>query len=124
MAAHLLHSVQLDREGLTAGSPRAYSERLSQAMKVAWPAELCLVHAQVRGEGITELRGLSWGVALWQHLIELFDEDWWNNPRTGGLLSKIFAQGQFEDAATLSARLGAGSPSLDRVARALEAQLM
>jgi hypothetical protein len=123
-AARLLHSLQVDRDGVTATLPKQYSERMSAVLRVAWPAELAFFDADVGLRDGAALRGLSWGHALRSHLIEHFDEDWWSNPRAGLFLKKLFEEGQFTAIPDIATRLQLERPTLASVARLFELSLM
>lgn len=128
-AASTIASLSLHEHGPGEAAREHYADTLSQSLLGRWPQALLLDEAEPSFESSTRLRGLALETVLHDELQARFDQDWWQNPRAGEWLAKLFSAGRFDDAEELSRRLPTErgetekSPSLDALAGRLEALL-
>jgi len=122
-AVSLQNELDLRSEGPGAAVLQRCAERTSAALGARWPQERCLRDVEPRFAPAVRLRGRALAVSAFEVLRERCDEDWWANPRAGAFLRGLFAPGRFEPPERVAEAIGAGAPSLARVASAMEPAL-
>jgi hypothetical protein len=118
-AALLAHERDLFREGPTAAVAGGFAERMSRTLGGEWPRGLFLWDARAGLETAFRLRAAGLEAALFDHVRDTFDEDWWRNPRAMTFVKGLALGGRVEPAHVLAKRLEFGTISLERAARRL-----
>lgn len=92
--AKLAYERSLHREGPTPGKAAEYVERLSAATGARTPERLWLEDVDPHFYCVRYLRAWMLAGVLHRELRERFDEDWFENPRSGPFLLELFSLGQ------------------------------
>lgn len=92
--AKLAYERSLHRDGPGPGKADEYVERLSAATGARAPDRLWLEDVDPHFYCVRYLRAWMLAGALHQELRDRFDEDWFENPRTGSFLLDLFSLGQ------------------------------
>ena len=104
--AKLLYELELHADGRSAAEQRAtYAERLSGALRVAWPAETWLTDVDPFFYAARYLRAWAFETRLRLLFSERFGPRWFAEPEAGALLRSLWASGQARDADELLAEL-------------------
>ncbi len=90
-------------DGGTAGG---YSERLTGATGIRYPAENYLSDMDSGFYSADYLRAWIRSAQLRQHLVREVGEDWWRSPQTGERLRELFREGTRPTSEEIAARIG------------------
>jgi hypothetical protein len=90
-------------DGGTAGG---YSERLTRATGLRYPAENYLSDMDAGFYSADYLRAWIRSAQLRQHLVREVGEDWWRRPETGERLRELFREGTRPTSEEIAARIG------------------
>jgi hypothetical protein len=88
------------------GTASGYSERLTNATGIRYPAENFLSDMDAGFYSADYLRAWIRSAQLRQHLISEIGEDWWRRPETGERLRELFREGTRPTSEEIAARLG------------------
>ena len=88
------------------GTAAGYSERLTSATGIRYPAENFLSDMDAGFYSADYLRAWIRSAQLRQHLISEIGEDWWRRPETGERLRELFREGTRPTSEEIAARLG------------------
>ncbi|HEY8103000.1 MAG TPA: hypothetical protein VIE18_00700 [Gaiellaceae bacterium] len=88
------------------GSPAGYSERLTEATGIFYPAENYLSDMDSGFYSADYLRAWIRSAQLRNHLVKEVGEDWWRSPETGARLSELWQEGTRPTSEEIAARLG------------------
>jgi hypothetical protein len=94
---------RFERDG---GTPDGYSERLTAATGVHYPAENFLTDMDAGFYSADYLRAWIRAAQLRAHLVAEVGEDWWKRPETGERLRELFREGTRPTSEAIAARLG------------------
>jgi hypothetical protein len=88
------------------GTPGGYSELLTAATGLGYPAENFLADMDAGFYSADYLRAWIRSAQLRQHLVREVGEDWWRSPETGERLSRLWREGTKPTSEEIAARLG------------------
>ena len=88
------------------GTATGYSERLTAATGIHYPAENFLTDMDAGFYSADYLRAWIRSAQLRQHLISEIGEDWWRRPETGERLRDLFREGTRPTSEEIAARIG------------------
>ncbi len=88
------------------GTPGGYSERLTEATGLRYPAENFLADMDAGFYSADYLRAWIRSAQLRQHLVSEVGEDWWRRPETGELLRGLWHEGTRPTSEEIAARIG------------------
>ena len=88
------------------GTPDGYSERLTEATGIHYPAENYLSDMDSGFYSADYLRAWIRSAQLRQHLVREVGEDWWRSPKTGERLRELWREGTRPTSEEIAARLG------------------
>ena len=88
------------------GTPDGYSERLTAATGISYPAENYLSDMDSGFYSADYLRAWIRSAQLRHHLVREVGEDWWRRPETGELLRALWREGTRPTSEEIAARLG------------------
>jgi hypothetical protein len=88
------------------GTPGGYSERLTGATGIRYPAENYLSDMDSGFYSADYLRAWIRSAQLRQHLVREVGEDWWRSPETGDRLRELFREGTRPTSEEIAARIG------------------
>jgi hypothetical protein len=88
------------------GTPAGYSERLTEATGLRYPAENYLSDMDSGFYSADYLRAWIRSAQLRRHLIREVGEDWWRSPETGARLRELWQEGTRPTSEEVAARLG------------------
>jgi hypothetical protein len=88
------------------GTAAGYSERLTSATGIRYPAENFLTDMDAGFYSADYLRAWIRSAQLRRHLISEIGEDWWRRPETGERLRELFREGTRPTSEEIAARLG------------------
>lgn len=88
------------------GTPNGYSERLTEATGIHYPAQNYLSDMDSGFYSADYLRAWIRSAQLRQSLIREVGEDWWRSPATGERLLDLFREGTRPTSEEIAARLG------------------
>jgi hypothetical protein len=88
------------------GTPAGYSERLTEATGIHYPAENYLSDMDSGFYSADYLRAWIRSAQLRQHLVREVGEDWWRSPETGERLRGLWREGTRPTSEEIAARLG------------------
>ena len=94
---------RFSEDGGTAGG---YSERLTDATGIRYPAENYLSDMDSGFYSADYLRAWIRSAQLRQHLVREVGEDWWRSPETGDRLRELFREGTRPTSEEIAARIG------------------
>ena len=94
---------RFSEDGGTAGG---YSERLTGATGIRYPAENYLSDMDSGFYSADYLRAWIRSAQLRQHLVREVGEDWWRSPETGDRLRELFREGTRPTSEEIAARIG------------------
>jgi hypothetical protein len=104
------------------GTPGGYSERLTSATGIRYPAENYLSDMDSGFYSADYLRAWIRSAQLRRHLVDEVGEDWWRSPETGERLRALWSEGTRPTSEEIAARLGFEpfdtSPLLDELTHA------
>ena len=120
--AKLCYELVMYRGDLSRMAPE-YAERLTNATLFRYPEGEYLLDVDPGFYSARYLRAWQLQALLAQTLTQQFDEDWYRNPRAGGLIQHLMSRGQADDGDRLAKRAGLAALSFEPVARSLEAAL-
>ncbi len=109
-AAKLRYELALHAAGPGPGLADRYAEELGRATGVEAPRERYLEDVDPRFYCVCYLQAWMLSGLLHRTLRELFDSDWYRNPRSGPFLRGLFERGQRETPRELAELLGAREP--------------
>ncbi len=89
------------------GTAAGYSERLTAATGIRYPAESFLSDMDSGFYSADYLRAWIRSAQLRQHLLAEVGEDWWRRPETGERLRELFREGTRPTSEEIAERLGA-----------------
>ncbi len=123
--AKLLYEVQLHGGSVSWDAlPALYVETLSTATNFRYQPADAFVDVDSRYYAVRYLRAWQLGAVLAATLVDLFNEDWFRNPRAGPwIVGTLFAEGQRELAHELAARVSGRALSFTPVIRKIEGLL-
>jgi hypothetical protein len=88
------------------GTPAGYSERLTEATGIHYPAENYLSDMDSGFYSADYLRAWIRSAQLRQHLVREVGNDWWRSPETGERLRELWREGTRPTSEEIAARLG------------------
>jgi hypothetical protein len=88
------------------GTPGGYSERLTEATGIRYPAQNYLSDMDSGFYSADYLRAWIRSAQLREHLIRDVGEDWWRSPETGKRLRELWREGTRPTSEEVAARLG------------------
>jgi hypothetical protein len=88
------------------GTAAGYSERLTGATGIRYPAENFLTDMDAGFYSADYLRAWIRSAQLRRHLISELGEDWWRRPETGERLRELFREGTRPTSEEIAARIG------------------
>jgi hypothetical protein len=88
------------------GTPAGYSERLTEATGINYPAENYLSDMDSGFYSADYLRAWIRSAQLRQHLVREVGNDWWRSPETGERLRELWREGTRPTSEEIAARLG------------------
>jgi hypothetical protein len=88
------------------GTPGGYSERLTEATGIRYPAENFLSDMDSGFYSADYLRAWIRSAQLRQYLVREVGEDWWRNAETGARLQELWREGTRPTSEEVAARLG------------------
>jgi hypothetical protein len=88
------------------GTPDGYSERLTSATGIRYPAENYLSDMDSGFYSADYLRAWIRSAQLRQHLLREVGEDWWRRPETGERLRELWREGTRPTSEEVAARIG------------------
>ncbi len=88
------------------GTPTGYSELLTAATGMVYPADNYLADMDPGFYSADYLRAWIRHAQLRRHLLDELGEDWWRSPKTGEILRGLFAEGTRPSSEEIAARLG------------------
>ena len=88
------------------GTPEGYSERLTEATGIRYPAENYLSDMDSGFYSADYLRAWIRSAQLRQHLVREVGEDWWCSPETGERLRALWREGTRPTSEEIAARIG------------------
>ena len=88
------------------GTPAGYSERLTEATGIRYPAENYLADMDAGFYSADYLRAWIRSAQLRQHLVREVGADWWRSPETGDRLRELWQEGTRPTSEEIAARLG------------------
>jgi hypothetical protein len=88
------------------GTPGGYSERLTEATGIRYPAENFLSDMDSGFYSADYLRAWIRSAQLRQYLAREVGEDWWRRPETGARLQELWREGTRPTSEEVAARLG------------------
>jgi hypothetical protein len=94
------------RFGADGGTAGGYSERLTGATGIRYPAENYLSDMDSGFYSADYLRAWIRSAQLRQHLVRELGEDWWRSPETGNRLRELFREGTRPASEEIAARIG------------------
>jgi hypothetical protein len=94
------------RFGEDGGTSGGYSERLTSATGIRYPAENFLSDMDSGFYSADYLRAWIRSAQLRQHLIREVGEDWWRRPETGERLLELFREGTRPTSEEIASRIG------------------
>jgi hypothetical protein len=94
------------RFGEDGGTASGYSERLTSATGIRYPAENYLSDMDAGFYSADYLRAWIRSAQLRQHLVREVGENWWRNPETGERLRELFLEGTRPTSEEIAARIG------------------
>ena len=89
------------------GTPAGYSERLTSATGIHYPAENYLSDMDSGFYSADYLRAWIRSAQLRHHLLAEVGEDWWRSPETGERLRELFHEGTRPTSEEIATRIGA-----------------
>ena len=95
-----------DRFADDGGTPDGYSELLTAATGIRYPAENFLSDMDAGFYSADYLRAWIRSAQLRRHLRGEIGEDWWRSPATGELLRELFREGTRPSSEEIAGRLG------------------
>lgn len=123
--AKIIYEAELYSGGMSWSSlPDAYVERLSAATSFRYQHADAFVDVDPRFYSARYLRAWQLQALIADALTDLFDEDWYRNPRAGPwLVQTLFEEGQRELAHELAARTTGRTLTFTPLVRAIEQRL-
>jgi hypothetical protein len=94
------------RYGEDGGTPAGYSERLTEATGIRYPAENYLSDMDSGFYSADYLRAWIRSAQLRRHLVSEVGEDWWRRPETGERLRELWREGTRPTSEEIAARIG------------------
>ena len=94
------------RYGEDGGTPAGYSERLTKATGIRYPAENYLSDMDSGFYSADYLRAWIRSAQLRRHLVSEVGEDWWRRPETGERLRELWREGTRPTSEEIAARIG------------------
>jgi hypothetical protein len=88
------------------GTAAGYSERLTSATGIRYPAENFLTDMDAGFYSADYLRAWIRSAQLRRHLIAEIGDDWWRRPETGERLRELFREGTRPTSEEIAARIG------------------
>lgn len=88
------------------GTPAGYSERLTEATGIRYPAENFLSDMDSGFYSADYLRAWIRSAQLRQYLVREVGEDWWRRPETGARLRELWREGTRPTSEEIAARIG------------------
>ncbi len=88
------------------GTPAGYSERLTEATGIRYPAENYLSDMDSGFYSADYLRAWIRSAQLRRHLVSEVGEDWWRRPETGERLLELWREGTRPTSEEIAARIG------------------
>jgi hypothetical protein len=114
-AARALASREAHETGLGSRASAASRDLFQRACGAALPPGLALRDVDPWLSAFAELRGAAFAASVWRWLRDLYDEDFWRNPRAAPAMQGIFTRGGRPTLRELWSEIG-GAPSLDPLA--------
>jgi hypothetical protein len=111
-AARTLAALQAHESGLGARVAAAHCELYTRATGAELPVGLALCDLDPWLEPLAELQGRALAARARRFLRDLYDEDWWRNPRSTGSLQGLWGRGGRPIHAELWTEMG-GEPAVD-----------
>ena len=88
------------------GTPGGYSERLTAATGIRYPAENYLADMDAGFYSADDLRAWIRSAQLRSYLVQEVGEDWWRRPETGERLRELFREGTRPTSEEIAGRIG------------------
>jgi hypothetical protein len=94
------------RFGADGGTPDGYSEALSEATGIRYPADAYLSDMDAGFYSADYLRAWIRSAQLREHLVREVGEDWWRRSETGDRLRELFREGTRPSSEEIAERIG------------------
>jgi hypothetical protein len=111
-AARTLAALQAHESGLGSRAATLHRDLYARATGAELPAGLALCDLDPWFDPLAELQGRALAARVRVFLRDLYDEDWWRNPRSAGSLQGLWARGGRPTGGELWSEMGA-EPAVD-----------